>query len=88
MLHLITNIVSVNNDFSVVCTFNTGEKRRIDFSAWVNQFRLVNDGWASQICDINYFKNVHLDSYGTLSWDNQLDFCPDVLYAMSQSVSE
>ena len=88
MLHLITNIVSVNNDFSVVCTFNTGEKRRIDFSTWVNQFRLVNDGWASQISDINYFKNVHLDSYGTLSWDNQLDFCPDVLYAMSQSVSE
>lgn len=83
MLHFIKQIKSVNDDFSVVCLFNTNEVRLIDLSEWVEKFRRANDGWASKISDINYFKKVGLDSYGTLKWDNQLDFDPDVLYEMS-----
>jgi uncharacterized protein DUF2442 len=87
MLHFIKKIVNVNDDFSVVCLFNNNEIRLIDLSEWVKQFSEANDGWASRIADINYFKKVHLDSYGTLQWDNELDFCPDVLYEMSTPVA-
>ncbi len=87
MLHLIKKIVQVNSDFSVVCVFNNDETRLIDLSAWVAEFKEANDGWASRIADINYFKTVKLDSYGTLMWDNELDFCPDVLYEMSTPVA-
>ena len=39
-----------------------------------------------KLLDAEYFKTVKLDSYGTLSWDNEVDFCPDVLYEMSALV--
>ena len=86
MLHFIKQIIKVNDDFSVVCLFNNNETRSIDLSEWVEQFKEGNDGWASRIADIHYFRKVQLDSYGTLQWDNQLDFCPDVLYEMSKPV--
>ena len=87
MLHFIKRIVQVNDDFSVVCTFNTEETRIVDLSGLVAQFKQANDGWASKIADIEYFKQVQLDSYGTLKWDNDLDFCPDVLYEMSKPIA-
>ena len=87
MLHFIKQIIRVNDDFSVVCVFNNNETRLIDLSAWVEQFKQAKDGWASRIADINYFKTVGLDSYGTLKWDNELDFCPDVLYDMSKPIA-
>lgn len=87
MLHLIRRIVQVNDDFSVICVFNNDETRLIDLSGWVEQFKQANDGWASRIADISYFKTVKLDSYGTLMWDNELDFCPDVLYEMSTPIA-
>jgi hypothetical protein len=83
MMHHITKINKVGDDFSLICEFNNKEIRLIDLSEWVNTFRKANDGWASKLADINYFKTVKLDSYGTLVWDNQVDFCPDVLYEMS-----
>ena len=87
MLHFIKQILQVNDDFSVVCLFNTGETRLVNLSDWVEEFRQANDGWASRLADINYFKKVQLDSYGTLQWDNELDFCPDVLYEMSKPMA-
>lgn len=87
MLHYIKEILKVNDDFSLVCLFNTQEIRLIDLSDWVHQFQSANDGWASRIADLDYFKQVQLDSYGTLHWDNELDFCPDVLYSMSKAIA-
>jgi hypothetical protein len=87
MLHFIKQILKVNDDFSVICLFNNNEKRLIDLSEWVAEFKQANDGWASRIANIDYFKTVTLDSYGTLMWDNELDFCPDVLYEMSMPVA-
>ena len=86
MLHFIEKIIKVNDDFSVICVLNNNDTRLIDLSEWVVQFKLANDGWASAIADINYFKKVHLDSYGTLKWDNELDFCPDVLFEISRPI--
>jgi len=29
-----------------------------------------------------------LDSYGTLVWSNGIDFCPDVLYGLSEPIGD
>jgi hypothetical protein len=39
----------------------------------------------SKLSDPNYFKTVKLDSYGTLTWDNGVDFDPDNLYRLSEA---
>ncbi|MBO9614281.1 MAG: DUF2442 domain-containing protein [Dyadobacter sp.] len=51
----------------------------------VEKYRRINDDLISQLSDPNYFKTVRLDSYGTLAWDNGVDFDPDNLYRMSES---
>jgi hypothetical protein len=87
MIHFITRIKHINDNFSVLCEFNTHETRLVDLSGWVEGFHKANYFWASLLSDLNYFKTVRWDSYGTLQWDNNVDFCPDVLYEMSIPVS-
>ena len=82
MLHFIKNIIEVK-DYTVLCEFNTRETRLIDLTAKVEKYSKTNDGWISRLADKEYFKTVKLDSYGTLVWNNEVDFCPDVLYEMS-----
>ncbi|WP_221394558.1 DUF2442 domain-containing protein [Dyadobacter sp. NIV53] len=84
MLHYIKKIVSVQ-DYRIYCLFNTGEVRVIDLWATIEKYRNINDGLISQLADPTYFKSVQLDSYGTLIWDNGVDFDPDNLYKMSKS---
>lgn len=83
MLRYITNIIEVR-DYAVTCLFNTGETRVVNLRAIIEKYRRINDGLISQLSDPTYFKTVKLDSYGTLTWDNGVDFDPDNLYEMSQ----
>jgi hypothetical protein len=43
----------------------------------------IHNPFYSLLLQPDYFKSVKLDSYGTLCWENEIDFCPDVLYQMS-----
>ena len=83
MLHYIQKIINVD-EYSVVCLFNTAEVRIINFQAIIEKYKKINDGLISKLSDLNYFKTVTLDSYGTLTWDNGVDFDPDNLYNISQ----
>ena len=83
MLHYIQKIINVE-EYSVVCLFNTAEVRTINFQAIIEKYKKINDGLISKLSDLNYFKTVTLDSYGTLIWDNGVDFDPDNLYNISQ----
>ena len=85
MLHCIQKIIDVE-DFTVTCLFNTGEVRVVDLTPVVKKYQALNDGLVSQLADATYFKTVQLDSYGTLLWDNGVDFDPDNLYAMPMAV--
>ncbi len=87
MLHYIQKIIDVE-DFNVTCLFNTGEVRTVDLTPVVEKYRAINDGLVSQLAEPTYFKTVQLDSYGTLLWDNGVDFDPDNLYAMSEKVAQ
>lgn len=81
MLHFITDIIEVKS-YTVVCRFNTNETRVIDLKPLLDKHNTSGSVF-KKLLDETYFKTVKLDSYGTLSWDNEIDFCPDVLYGMS-----
>ena len=83
MLYYIKKIVAVQ-DFKVSCLFNTGETRTVDLRPIIEKYSKIQDGLVSKLADTNYFRKVKLDSYGTLSWDNGVDFDPDNLYKMSE----
>ncbi|PSL29221.1 DUF4160 domain-containing protein [Dyadobacter jiangsuensis] len=77
------NIIQVR-DYAVTCEFNNGEIRSVNLKEIIEKYRKINDGLISKLSDQNYFKTVKLDSYGTLTWDNGVDFDPDNLYRMSE----
>lgn len=87
MLYYIKKIESIE-DYTISCLFNTGEVRVVNLKAIIEKYKKVNDGLISRLSDPNYFRSVKLDSYGTLSWDNGVDFDPDNLYRMSESKIE
>lgn len=87
MLHYIKKIIAVE-PYVVVCKFNSGETRKINLRNKINRLAAKSPELFNILLDKNYFKSVQLDSYGTLCWDNEVDFCPDVLYELSEPVSK
>jgi hypothetical protein len=84
MLHFITEILSLDQ-LAVTCRFNTGEERMIDISKVLGES--INTPFFSKLLNPVFFSSVKLDSYGTLSWNDDIDFCPDVLYLNSLPLS-
>ncbi len=85
MIHYIKEILKVNN-YSIICKFNTNEIRSIDLENLVKKYQSSPDSFLNKLNNEDYFKSVTLDIYGTLNWNNEIDFCPDVLYQMSKTV--
>jgi hypothetical protein len=83
MLYYIKKIVSIH-DYAISCLFNTGEVRVIDLKDTVEKYKHINDGLISELVDKEYFKSVQVDSYGTLHWNNGVDFDTDNLYKSSK----
>jgi hypothetical protein len=83
MIHFITEIISSGQLF-VICRFNTGEERLVDIRMVLGE--AINTPFFSKLLNPDFFHSVKLDSYGTLSWNDEIDFCPDVLYGLSQPV--
>jgi hypothetical protein len=78
----ITKILRVE-PYTVTCLFDNGEIRDIDFTEQIKQYK-ENNLWLSVLSDKEVFNKVILDSYGTLSWNNEIEFCPDMLYKQSK----
>ena len=59
-------------------TFSDGLTAHIDFHD-----RIVGRGGVfAPLEDVDFFRQVRVDSdFGTLVWPNEVDLCPDVLYA-------
>ena len=85
MLHFIKKIISVE-PYKVVSLYNTGEVREIDMKNMLDDYA-ASSTFFKPLLNAEYFITVKLDSYGTLSWDNEIDFCPDDLYQNSKAVS-
>ena len=39
----------------------------------------ISEGISAKLLDCNYFKQVKIDNFGGLSWENGFDFCPNYL---------
>ena len=82
-------IVSVapDDDFTLVLTFDNGEKRRYDMKPSIENGKVFKP-----LIDESVFLRVYLDEYGAVSWDidpsvdsrkvwnNKIDLCPDSSY--------
>jgi hypothetical protein len=85
MIHTIKEILNVSK-YTVICKFNTNEVRSINLEKTVKSFATNSTSILNKLNSEAYFKTVKLDSYGTLNWNDEIDFCPHVLYAMSMKV--
>jgi Protein of unknown function (DUF2442) len=83
MIHYIKNIEQINDDFSVDVLFNTEEIKNIELEEYIAQFAKNSPELFGPLLDKDFFNQVKLDSYGTLTWPNEVEFCPDVLYNMA-----
>ena len=45
----------------------------------------ISDGISTKLLDYNYFKQVKIDDFGGISWENGFDFCPNFLREIATS---
>lgn len=72
----IKNVKPLKNYF-LLLTFENNEKRIFDMSP------LLDKGVFRQLQDVDLFNTVKV-SFDTISWDNEADLCPELLYEQSQ----
>lgn len=82
MMHFINKILEAKNGV-VTCRFNNEEIRKIEVLDFLISRNMLEIGIIFKLKNEKYFNNISLDSYGTLSWNNEIDFCPDVLFSES-----
>lgn len=82
MIRFIKNIDKVYDDMSLDITFNNNETKHLELKDIIDKYAIRSELFR-ELQNIENFKKVKLDSYGTLSWDNEVEFCPDVLYDWS-----
>ena len=72
--------VDANTDFTLLLTFNSGEKRLFDMAPYIGK-----SPFFKELEDVDYFLQARSD-LGTVVWPHGQDLCPDTLYL--DSVSE
>jgi len=63
-------------DYKLRLTFNNGERRMFDAKP------LLSKGVFKPLQNRSYFESVKV-AYGSVLWPNEIDYCPDTLYAES-----
>src|SRR3989339_779911 len=86
-------------DFQIICIFNTGEYRLIDFQKLFKEWKITKDDIEYILTDLKEFRKVKLINQ-TLAWENikievldinnkkiqgYFDLSPDILYQNSIS---
>jgi hypothetical protein len=102
MMHFVEEIVDVR-PFRLTVRFSTGELRCVDLEVWLRGKVNSSESALGRLLDPVLFCQVRLDRDArTVCWDGlarqvqaghtetpaPLDFCPDVLYALSVPVAE
>ena len=65
--------VTTTEDYRLIVVFTNGEKAVFDCSY------LLDFGVFTELKDTSYFKQARVE-YGTVTWPNEQDICPDTLY--------
>jgi len=50
-----------------------------NFDATIDIKPFIKTGISAKLLDLNYFKQVSIDEFGGIAWDNGFDFCPNYL---------
>lgn len=56
-------------------------------SAIVNIKPFIKTGISVELLDYDYFKQVKIDEFGGISWENGFDFCPNYLREIVEKVN-
>ena len=88
MLQYIESIKKVDSKtYTIECMFhNEAVVRRIPIGKLISQYQ--DTPQIKELLQPQVFSQVSLDSYGTLVWSNGIDFCPDVLYGLSEPIGD
>lgn len=81
----ITKMIEVT-PYVVICEFNNGEIRRINLQPIIEKYSITSPDLYGKLQDIDYFKQVYLESYGTLTWPNEMELDPDNLFMISEPI--
>ena len=73
--------VEPENDYYLLLTFETGEKKRFDMKPY------LDIGIFKELKDIAIFNTVR-KSFDTIEWDNQADLDPELLYEKSEIITK
>lgn len=75
---LLPRAISVEplDDFLLKIKFNNNEEKIFDVK------KIFDIPCFSPLKNIEFFKNVRIE-YGSIAWDNDIDYCPDCLYEES-----
>ena len=65
------------DDYELILTFTNDEQKIYNCN------HLLEFGVFKELQDIEYFKKVSVE-YGTVTWPNEQDICPDTLYIDSK----
>ena len=68
------------DDYMILLTFSNNEKRIKDMKPYLDK------GVFKKLKDKDFFNTVHV-SFDTISWDDEIDLCADVLYETSSPLS-
>lgn len=55
-----------------------------NYKATINLRPFISDGISAKLLDYEYFKQVKIDEFGGISWDNGFDFCPNYLRELTK----
>lgn len=71
--------VIVNEDYQLLLEFTNNEKKIFDVKPYLEM------GIFKELKNIEYFNKVKI-LFGTVSWEDRQDFCPDTLWLKSKSI--
>ena len=68
--------VKANDDYTLLLTFITGEKKIFDFKP------LLEDYYFGPLKNIDFFKKAHISGRSVI-WNDEIDIAPEYLYENS-----
>lgn len=87
-MNLIKEIKEVK-PFELTLMFNKGEIMKINLEENIKEWAKTEKSIYKKLLNPDYFKKVKLQSeWGTIYWDNGIDFCPDVLYSLGKKIKK
>jgi hypothetical protein len=66
--------VKALDNYSIYVSFSDGVQGSVDLN------HLAHKGVFQQWDKDNLFKQVHIDDYGAIAWNDLIDICPDSIY--------